>query len=346
MALSLFGKKASGRLVVRVVYHPRTNFFLQVTIRELKIQEPITADGKVYEVPPGRYTVVLKGLMGDPDHVGSYSAGFREAYGSFERFQEVTVQAGEDTVCSFEFPRQPAVPVTIRIVQDGAPVARADVLVKEADPVAHVTRDGGDTLFHLEPGNYLVVVSHGATLMKEVIRVEPGQEEGTIVLDLAKQVALQVAKVVVRYVNMRMFRGITEDFTPGVPGFTIKDPDGNWIGIEDYAGVKAVFFVKTLHGDPDYEEKKTFENVSQFGRRTVVIFHDGERMMGYTLFGDTEEPQFFLFPADPQSNNDKVYINREAVEAIQFVQSKADAGGPRRPGTGIAGKGRLHVVEK
>jgi len=50
-----------------------------------------------------------------------------------------------------------------------------------------------------------------------------------------------------------------------------------------------------------------------------VIFNDREELRGYTLPGHTEHAWFFLFPVDPESNNAKVYVLREATKEIGYV---------------------------
>jgi len=49
-----------------------------VTIRELKLTEPMTFEGKTFEVPAGTYTLALKGLMSDPSYEGSYHSVYKK----------------------------------------------------------------------------------------------------------------------------------------------------------------------------------------------------------------------------------------------------------------------------
>ena len=55
------------------------------------------------------------------------------------------------------------------------------------------------------------------------------------------------------------------------------------------------------------------------GRRMAVRFADGERLVGVSLTYDEARDGFFLFPADANSNNERVYILKNAVVAVERV---------------------------
>jgi len=311
----LFPKKRMGKLTVQVVYSTQKNFSMTVTIRELKPTEPITFEGKTFEVPAGTYTLALKGLMHDPSYGGSYHAVYKGVYGWFERRQQVEVQPDQDTTCTFVLPKGELL-VKIQVVSAGTPIVGAEVLIRDADPNFRATRKNEGAVFFLEPGTYVVVVSHGNALMKEVIHVS--ERETEFVMDISKQMVLRPSLLVVRYWDGRMVKGVTDAFAPGISRFTVTQENGEPVLIEGFAGVKAIFFVRSLDGDRLYDEQKDFAVASQFGRKTVVVFSDKEEMWGYALPGHTDHPQFFLFPVDPMSNNAKVYVVRDGVAEIRF----------------------------
>ena len=310
-----FSRKRMGKLTVQVVYSTQRNFSMTLTIRELKLSEPITFEGKAFEVPAGTYTLALKGLMSDPSYKGSYHAAYRGVYGWFERSQQVEVPPDQDTICTFVLPKD-ELRVRIQVVSAGAPIVGAEVLIRDVDPNFRATRKDEGAVFFLEPGTYVVVVSHGNALMKEVIRVS--EQETEFVMDISKQMALRPSLVVVHYWDGHMVKGVIDAFAPGISRFTVEQETGERILIEGFAGVKGIFFVRSLDGDRFYNEQKDFAVASQFGRKTVVVFSDTEEVWGYTLPGDTNHPQFFLFPVDPMSNNSKVYVVRDGVVEIRF----------------------------
>jgi uncharacterized protein DUF6982 len=311
----VFPKKRMGKLTVRVDYSTHVNFSMTLTIRELKLMEPITFEGKTFDVPVGTYTLALKGLMHDPCYGGSYHAVYKGVYGWFERRQRVDVQPDQDSLCTFVLPKDELL-VRVRVFSAGAPVVGAEVLIRDTDPNFRPTRPKEGAVFFLVPGTYGVVVSHGNVLMKEVIHVS--QQATEFVMDISRQMALRPSLVVVRYWDGRLVKGVTGAFAPGVSRFTVRQEDGEEVLIEGFAGVKAIFFVRSLDGDRFYDEQKDFALASQFGRKTVVVFSDREEIWGYTLPGHTNHPHFFLFPADPLSNNAKVYVVRDGVAEIRF----------------------------
>ena len=310
-----FPRKRMGKLTVRVDYSTQKNFSMMLTIRELKLTEPITLEGKAFEVPAGSYTLALRGLMHDPGYKGSYHAVYKGVYGWFERSQRIDVQPDQNALCTFVLPKDELL-VRIRVVSAGEPIVGAEVLIREVDPSFRPTRPNEGAVFFLEPGSYGVVVSYGNALMKEVIHVAPRATE--FVMDISKQMTLRPSLVVVRYRDGRLVKGTTQAFAPGMSRFIVTREDGEPVLIEGFAGVKAIFFVRSLVGDRLYDEQKDFGVASQFGRKTVVVFSDGEELWGYTLPGHTDHPQFFLFPADPISNNAKVYVIRDGVADIRF----------------------------
>ena len=83
--------------------------------------------------------------------------------------------------------------------------------------------------------------------------------------------------------------------------------------------LKAVFFVKDHVGNKHYQEKKAFDRLVP-GRKLQVVFKDGETIVGSTTAYDGARPGFFMTPADPQSNNDRIYVVARAVRAVAFIQ--------------------------
>ncbi|HYQ48542.1 MAG TPA: hypothetical protein VEP69_05715 [Thermodesulfovibrionales bacterium] len=135
---------------------------------------------------------------------------------------------------------------------------------------------------------------------------------------------MEPVKVIIRYLDGRLIKGFTNDFSPNKPQFHVRPADagptdrGVDVQIRD---LKAVFFVKDFAGDPAYHEKKEFSSLQQaVGRKMEVTFKDGEVMVGSTMGHDPKRPGFFLTPADPQCNMLRVYIIAGAVTRFRFLQ--------------------------
>ena len=127
-------------------------------------------------------------------------------------------------------------------------------------------------------------------------------------------------KIVVRYVDGRVSKGCTHDFFPNKDRFHLFPPTGSAkqcveISLKD---LKAVFLVRNFVGNPGYGERKKYvDGENPFGRKLEVTFQDGEVMVGSTLGYDRNRPGFFLLPADPKSNNVRIFVVASAVKQVR-----------------------------
>ena len=55
------------------------------------------------------------------------------------------------------------------------------------------------------------------------------------------------------------------------------------------------------------------------GRKVAVTFHDGEILLGSTLGYRGEGNGFFVHPADPRSNNLRVFVAPGATREVKFL---------------------------
>ena len=129
-----------------------------------------------------------------------------------------------------------------------------------------------------------------------------------------------VHRVVIRYKTGEVRRGTIADFRSGGSTFTLLEemPGGSnrdvTVAVED---LKAVFFVRSLEGNPGYSEKKLQDPAHPMGRRLLVTFSDGESLRGTTIGTNLTHHGFFLFPADPQSNNKRIFVVRTAIASMR-----------------------------
>ena len=132
---------------------------------------------------------------------------------------------------------------------------------------------------------------------------------------------MELVKVVARFVDGRIIKGFTQDFHPNRDRFHLQpvaDGAGKPIEIR-LKELKAVFFVKDFTGDSSFNERKEFlDGAKPQGRRIEVTFGDGEVLVGSNLGYDPKRPGFFLFPADPGSNNLRIFAVSAAVKNVRF----------------------------
>jgi hypothetical protein len=84
--------------------------------------------------------------------------------------------------------------------------------------------------------------------------------------------------------------------------------------------LKAVFFVKTFEGNKNHRSTDDFtvESLRDVpGLKVKVTFSDGEVMYGTTHGYAPERKGFFIFPADKESNNERVFVIRESADGVE-----------------------------
>jgi hypothetical protein len=135
-------------------------------------------------------------------------------------------------------------------------------------------------------------------------------------------------RVIARYRDGRMLKGTTINFRPEAPHCHIVPIDRPYDEGQrvDFKDLKAVFFVRDLRGNPLHTERKEFVHPLGYGRRVRVVFTDGEEMLGIAHQVDRKKPGFFLFPADPDSNNERVFAIFAALKEIEFLGEGTAAG--------------------
>ncbi len=125
-------------------------------------------------------------------------------------------------------------------------------------------------------------------------------------------------KIVARFLDGRVLKGVTFNFRPERRTFHLQlDESGEQVEV-NVDELKSVFFVKDLTGNKEYTERQDVERRG-YGRRLEVKFVDGESIVGYTQGYSPDRPGFFMAPADPDSNNDRIYVVRESTEAVNLL---------------------------
>jgi hypothetical protein len=128
-------------------------------------------------------------------------------------------------------------------------------------------------------------------------------------------------RVVLRYLDGQILHGYSNDFYPDRVCFQFS-PTIGCPAVErmlvPLARLKAVFFVKDLHGDPDRVDVQTFDHAPR-GRKVQVTFRDGEVMIGSTLTYKPNGRGFFVEPARADGNNVRVYVVTAAIRHIKFI---------------------------
>jgi hypothetical protein len=128
--------------------------------------------------------------------------------------------------------------------------------------------------------------------------------------------------IVARFKDGKLLKGYTLDFSPAKDLFHLiseAEEDKGTTHEVSVENLKAIFFVKKLAGNKDYREKKEFDEVDSSHLRGLMIkveFNDGEVIRGKTMVYSSNRQGFFVFPVDPESNNDRIYVVSSSVRNV------------------------------
>ncbi len=130
-------------------------------------------------------------------------------------------------------------------------------------------------------------------------------------------------KVVVRFADGRILKGMTADFFPAKDLFHVNVSTES-VGAKpvevNKSDLKALFFVRHFDGDAKHVESNAFDpEHPPAGRRIRVVFNDGEVLVGTTTGYQPGRPGFFLVPADQDSNVERCYIVTAATKEVKFL---------------------------
>ena len=203
---------------------------------------------------------------------------------------------------------QPPARLLVDFMNDPRPTDMQFQLLKAAGHLATVVRDLDASPAALDPTT-------------DVDAPKDQDRPVTAVMPVENETASTLCKIVVRYADGRLLKGYTCDFlatkryfhlapTPDAPkAARITVPVGH---------LKAIFFVRDFAGESHYVERKTFDHHTA-GRRVAITFLDDEQLVGATLNYRPDGDGFFVIPADPKSNNLRVFVVARAVRHVRFV---------------------------
>ncbi|MBN1354952.1 hypothetical protein JXA40_01645 [bacterium] len=126
--------------------------------------------------------------------------------------------------------------------------------------------------------------------------------------------------VVAKNLDGTLVKGFTRDFMPRQEIFHIVDEHDPGICQTIYMSkLKALFFVRSTQGNRDHVESLDVSKRKMYGKPIQVEFLDGEIITGFTQAYRPKDKAFFMFPADEKSNNERIYVNRDATRTIKFL---------------------------
>jgi hypothetical protein len=128
-------------------------------------------------------------------------------------------------------------------------------------------------------------------------------------------------KVVVGFLGGSRLKGYAYDFSPVKDSFNLLPQEnplqGQGIKVE-MKDLKAVFFVREFIGKQEYFESQV-PGARLHGRKIEVTFRDGEKIVGKTEGYNPQRPGFYVFPADPKSNNIRIFVVTRNTRQVRLL---------------------------
>jgi len=137
-------------------------------------------------------------------------------------------------------------------------------------------------------------------------------------------------QIVVRRLDGRIEKGTPATWDIESDGFGLLPRDALPGSSEEifisFSDLKAVYFVRDFDGQ--IGKKLASPETQILGIRMRLIFHDGEKIIGFTSQNyDPRSPRFYFFPADQTGNTISMVVEREHLKNIAILGA-ADAGAP------------------
>jgi hypothetical protein len=137
-------------------------------------------------------------------------------------------------------------------------------------------------------------------------------------------------KVVAAFLDGRRLKGFLFDFS-AVRGYFFLFPESEPASQPGARGLlvrvselKALFFVKEFGGNPGYRQQNP-ASVTVPGNKVEITFSDGETLVGVADSPSSGGLGFFFTPADPDSNNERIFVIAANVGHIRPMPALASA---------------------
>ncbi len=133
-------------------------------------------------------------------------------------------------------------------------------------------------------------------------------------------------KIVARTRRGDRFKGYLQDGRPLVKGeLRMRTPEGLDLPL-DLEQLKGIFFVRDFEGDKNYlEDKNLTSDPDRKGIRARIRFEDNETLEG--VIENSLDPLtargFFFWPADPEANNELIYVVKSALIGFRVLGVKS-----------------------
>jgi hypothetical protein len=125
-------------------------------------------------------------------------------------------------------------------------------------------------------------------------------------------------KVVAHFLNGRLVRGLSTSIALDRPTCHVITRE-HGVLLVTLSELKALFFVKDLDGNRTYRDHQVIGSTDRRAtgaKRLHITFRDGEQIVALAPTYDGARQFFYALPADPNSNNIRILVNRTAVASV------------------------------
>ena len=129
------------------------------------------------------------------------------------------------------------------------------------------------------------------------------------------------SKVVIACLDGQRLKGFVFNFSPLRDSFRLfPEPNARQDSGKDVQlrNLKAIFFVKDFGGNAERKDSHQLKDGAH-GRKLEITFADGEMICGTTEAYNPKKTGFFMFPADPESNNSRIFIVNAGVRQVKAL---------------------------
>ena len=129
-------------------------------------------------------------------------------------------------------------------------------------------------------------------------------------------------KVIARYLDGRVLKGSSLDVSPSRSVCHLREVGGVMTQVR-LDELKALFFVKSLDGNPQHVEGQAIAPVDPRLRGSQLVevtFGDGEKIRGLCTRYPPQTTYFFLVPVDSASNNVRILVNGASLQGVAPVE--------------------------
>jgi len=128
-------------------------------------------------------------------------------------------------------------------------------------------------------------------------------------------------KVVAHFLNGRLVKGSSTSIALDRPICHVMTRDQGVV-VVTLSDLKALFFVKDLEGNRAYRDQQVIGSTDRRAtgaKRLQITFRDGEQLVALAPTYEGTRQFFYVLPADPNSNNLRILVNRKAVASVVIL---------------------------